>query len=88
MAFIVLQDYVAIGASLYRARQYIRLTESSTVRFPEVASEDVDDKMSEIISRLSVDWSTVSFAALTTLPSSFIMRPAVSAVIVSYKLIM
>ena len=61
-----------------------RLTESSTVRFPEIASKEVDDKMSEIISKLSVDWSTVSFAALTTLPSSFIMRPAVSAVIVSY----
>ncbi len=69
-----------------KAMQYTRLTESSTVRFPEVASEDVDDKMSEIISRLSVDWSTVSFAALTTLLSSFIMRPAFSAVIVSYKL--
>lgn len=61
-----------------------KLTESSTVRFPEIASEEVDNKMSEMISRLSEDWSTVSFAALTTLPSSFIMILAVSAVIVSY----
>ena len=48
-----------------------------------MVSEEVTNKMSEIISRLSIDWSTVSFAALTTLPSSFTIRLAVSAVIVS-----
>ena len=61
-----------------------RLTESSAVRLPDVASEDVADKMLETISRLSEDWSTVLLAALTIELSSFTIIAAFLAVMDSY----
>ena len=48
-----------------------------------MVSSDVDERMLEIMRRLSGDWSAVSLAALTTLLSSFIIRAALSAVMVS-----